>query len=190
MLESKKGAGMKKTLLFGISITLAFATSGYEDLESLLQSKSSLSINGKFYQYDFNDDGSIAPNDWIYISSNGRKYRLLGATPTNSNPFGWKSINITPQGKPLFYFIHYGKGPFEWIVISSDGKKVFKLDGVTDQHTFKYSPQLDIQFDIGGNKIQVKIPNESENTNPSIPIPPQPKSNQNGLLSLPPQPSL
>jgi len=106
-------------------------------------------ISGYFKYYDFNNNGAYDPNDWAYKSaSTGNVYQLLGTTPDEANPFGWKAVegvDVTPPYSWLF--VHYGDGPFDWAVVKPDCSKVFKLAGATENHTFSYDVDGDGTFD-------------------------------------------
>ncbi len=149
-----------RLLAFSISsVTLALAMSaprGYvETLQHCLANKT-YQINGKFYAYDFEHDGAIDPNDWLYISTKtGKAYRLMGRTPTDNDVFGWLPLTQIPQdidvNNPSGYFIYinfpqdmelFHTNAFSWVYVTDE--KVYKLMGATAQHTFDY---LDIDGD-------------------------------------------
>jgi len=123
-------------------------------LKSYLLQKREFTINGYFYKYDFDKDGRIDYNDWIYISPKFRAYRLLGITPTQKNVFGFKPIPIPDEldtTKLSGYFIYLGRFPqdvesnwkFSWLYIDTR-KRVYKLMGATSDNRFKY---LDVDKD-------------------------------------------
>ncbi len=139
--------------LFG-SAVLAFAMSappGYvQGLKNYLASKE-FSINGLFYMYDFNHNGKIERNDWLYITndSNHRAYQLMGKPPTATDAFGWLPLSSIPadldRNKPSGYFVFinfpkdkefYGTNAFSWVYVSSG--KTYKLMGADANHNFDY----------------------------------------------------
>ncbi|BCD61525.1 hypothetical protein NitYY0826_C0380 [Nitratiruptor sp. YY08-26] len=119
-----------------------------------------LKINGKFYKYDFEHDGKIDANDWLYVASNEESYRLMGNTPSSKDPFGWQKVTINPQGAPDGYFIYLkdfsldkeeqGTDAFSWVYVSNN--KVYKLMGATQDHQFRY---LDLNGDGSADPLDI-----------------------------------
>ena len=146
---------MKKLVAFFIATFSALAMSApqsyIEGLKSFLNEKE-FPINGYFYAYDFEHDGKINYNDWLYIAKpSNTPYRLLGSTPTPRNKFGWKKLATAPSDvnyqHPNGYFIFinypqdsmlYGTNAFSWVYVTEGSYKVFKLMGATPQNTFEY----------------------------------------------------
>ncbi|MRI57954.1 MAG: hypothetical protein C6H99_00430, partial [Epsilonproteobacteria bacterium] len=63
---------MRLVAAIGLSLSTLFAMSApgeYVEALKLYLNNKSFSINGKFYMYDFNHDGKIARNDWLYIDT-------------------------------------------------------------------------------------------------------------------------
>ncbi len=143
---------MKKLVLLmivalGVSLFGATASQEYvKDLKAFLTSKS-FSINGLFYSYDFNKNGYIEYNEWVYESvKTHHLYRLLGTEPTKENIFGFQRIaqidlsNLTPTG--YFVFIDFPRDKdrkISWIYLSNISKNVYKLMGADPStHYFDY----------------------------------------------------
>jgi len=152
-----------------VSIVLAntlFAKTDLGMLENFMGMAKTFPITGAYSSYDFEKDGKIDANDWVFkfVKYDG-VYRLLGNEPTQSNLFGWKRVDIVPN-EPQFFMINLGDWDndgdkrFDWLVLTTDGKSVYKLDGVTDRNTFEYSKKLNISFDIDLQKMiaYVKMP--------------------------------
>ena len=117
---------------------------GYlDELRSYLLSRNFI-INGEFF---------LSKGKWIF--ANFKKdgsvigyYQLLGTSPTNSNPFGWKEVNLSqiPQMQSIGYFIRVDfpydmRNPFlklySWIYVDKKRGDVYKLIGA-DKGIFKY----------------------------------------------------
>ncbi|BCD68757.1 LVIVD repeat-containing protein [Nitratiruptor sp. YY09-18] len=143
---------MKKIVILvfmGIWFSLfgATASSDYiNDLKAYLTSKS-FAIKGLFYPYDFNNDGYISYNEWVYESVKEHKYyRLLGTEPTPQNAFGFKEIDdidlcdCDPSG--YFIFIDFPRDSdkrFSWIYLSKNAGTIYKLMGADPiTHEFDY----------------------------------------------------
>ncbi|MRJ02377.1 MAG: hypothetical protein GXO19_05350 [Epsilonproteobacteria bacterium] len=117
------------------------------ELEAYLTSRS-FPIKGLFYKYDFNGNGEIEYNEWIYESVKTHKlYRLLGTEPTDINVFGFKEIEgVNLNGKDpngFFVFIDFPldrgeRRKFSWIYLSMRNGCVYKLMGSTPDHHFDY----------------------------------------------------
>ncbi len=98
-------------------------------------------IDGKFYSYDFNKNGSIDYNDWIYMS-NQKAYRLFGIKGDIQNPFGWEPIDLPRdfQSRASFegYFVFidypfdtidpYRSRAMSWVYVDKGGR-IYKLLG-------------------------------------------------------------
>lgn len=110
-------------------------------------------INGYFIAYDFEE--SPVHFDYAYVSldANGAVYQMNGVEPSETNIFGfalrsdisidasiaiWAMANIDESWKE-------GSDPaYNWVVVGLFDGSVYKLVGVDDDGTFKYSSQLDI----------------------------------------------
>ncbi|NPA04320.1 MAG: hypothetical protein GXO61_05590 [Epsilonproteobacteria bacterium] len=145
---------MKRFLSAIILVVLGSFATASEDpylqgLKEFLTQKGSFKINGYFMPYDFDKNSKIDYNDWIYISSDGRAFRLLGTTPNENNAFGFESIELpTEEINPIGYFVFINfpqdmDKRFSWLYITTS-KKVFKLMGADENHYFKY---LDVNKD-------------------------------------------
>ncbi len=154
---------MKKIALIAVSAALSFAmsapTQNYLDgLINFVDGKT-FSINGLFYMYDFEKDGQIQSNDWLFITNDQHHtpYRLMGKTPTANDAFGWLRLQAIPadlqRDKPAgyFIFINYPKdqqlfhtNAFSWFYAINGSQAVFKLMGAKPNHDFDY---LDIDGD-------------------------------------------
>ncbi|NPA03720.1 MAG: hypothetical protein GXO61_02555 [Epsilonproteobacteria bacterium] len=133
-------------LVAGFSVLAfgAIAPESYiKDLKAYLTSRC-FTLNGALYRYDFDKDGVLEYNDWVYESIvTGQTYRLLGEVPTKNNPFGFKIVevdtsNLTPLG--YFSFIDFPKDEdrrFSWIYLFGDSK-VAKLMGTNSTNFFDY----------------------------------------------------
>ncbi|SMC08865.1 hypothetical protein [Nitratiruptor tergarcus] len=144
--------------LLGFGYILASSLPPYvEGLGTYLLSKEKWKIYGTFYQYDFEQNGSDY-NDWLYISDQGSAFRLLGITPTDDNPFGWKRLNKAPSQLPeiagYFIFIQYdgdSETRFSWVYLSQNSQSVYKLMGADpNTHYFQY---LDIDNDGSPDRL-------------------------------------
>ena len=158
---------MKKAqaLLLGSIITastLFGATADQTYIQELKQylMTNSFAINGEFYPYDFEHDGTIDPNDWVYISvPTGSAYRLLATTPTEDNAFGFASVTAPSDlpDEPDGYFVRIDfpldtDSRFSWVYAKKSTGNVYKLMGVTEQNTFDY-------LDINGDGVPDPLPN-------------------------------
>ncbi|MRJ03114.1 MAG: DUF2202 domain-containing protein [Epsilonproteobacteria bacterium] len=147
------------TLVAGTVAFGATAPQTYiEELVHFLAGKS-LPVNGKFYQYDFEHDNHYDPNDWIYVTSDGRyAFRLLAVTPSENNAFGFAPVELpadlpaTPNG----YFININfpqdrDERFSWVYATHDTGKVYKLMGATADNQFDY-------LDLNGDGVPDPLP--------------------------------
>ncbi len=125
-----------------ILVSMVWARDYVKELQAYLTSKS-FAIDGIMYSYDFNKNGHIEYNEWVYVSQkSGKKYRLLGTTPSPNNAFGFTQIEVDLQGcKPTGYFSYIGfpqdsDRRFSWIYLQAG--EIYKLMGADENHFFKY----------------------------------------------------
>lgn len=109
----------------------------------------SFPISGIVYLYDFDKDGEVDYNDWIYEDrQTHRFYRILGTHPSPDNAFGLWPIDPPNQKKLMGYFVYIGMpkddSRFSWIYLSAEDLIPYKLMGATKDGFFQY---LDIDAD-------------------------------------------
>ncbi len=145
----------------------------YEDQIRYYLDGRSYEIDGKFYSYDFDGDGIIFYDDWIYISQNGSIYRLFGVNPTSNNRFGWQEIEL-PQDfqtkgefQGYFIYINYPNDrdhTYSWIYIKRNGN-IYKLlsnhdtlhpDNFLRKLPFEHIDLLSLSME--DNKVNFSIP--------------------------------
>ncbi|SMC08479.1 hypothetical protein [Nitratiruptor tergarcus] len=145
---------------------VVFGADYVKELKAYLTAKD-FGVDGIMYTYDFNHDGYIGYNEWIYVSTRtNNKYRLLGTEPTPNNAFGFKKVNIQLQNaSPMGYFIFIdfpldSDKRFSWIYLSATSGKIFKLIGATSDHRFEYlynnmyqSPLSDLEYVLEDNQV-------------------------------------
>ncbi len=157
-------AGMMLSWLFGATANTYYV----KELKAYLTAKP-FDLKGAFYPYDFDGDGHIAYNEWVYESMiTGRTYRLLGTMPTPNNNFGFVPVEVhlgnrEPQG--YFVFIDFPKDQeriFSWAYLSIKSGKVYKLMGATPQHRFDYLPLNNMTFTIEDTKAFIVYTSEGE----------------------------
>jgi hypothetical protein len=171
-----------KKLMLTLAVAVALFGSTAEEVRDYLIQKSKFDIAGKFYMYDFDNDG-INYNDWIFKANNGEQYRLLGQNPTPDNVFGWKKLLNPPylSGEPEGYFVPIympNEDPkFSWIYIVASTKQVYKLIGANPNNTLRYldidgdgtpDPLPDINVDIVDDMIIVTSKDSSSITSITI----------------------
>ncbi len=165
------------TLLFimGIAVGTANADSAVE--QALLQ-KTSYTITGSFSPYDFAPKGDNNPFDWAYATrTSGRIYQLHGVAPTSKSVFGWKEVTnefaASRPSTPMWYMFRLdgdidgdGSLKFDWVLVLATGNKAaYKLVGIRENGTFKYSDKLDIDYKIVGNTVITAAAGTFGNTN-------------------------
>ncbi len=122
-------------------------------------------IDGVVYIYDFDHDGAIDYNDWIYQDLHTHSfYRILGKQSTSDNLFGLLKMDQTPPSKTkIGYFIHISmphEDPrYSWIYIDKSGH-IYKLQGATQNGFFKY---LDIDGDGKADPLPLRVQIEDHN---------------------------
>ncbi len=176
-----------RTLRFLASVSLSLsmalaavtAPSSYvTNLKEYLQ-QHDFALNGIFYMYDFNHDGSIARNDWLYIdTASGQAFRLMGKTPTQNDAFGWLLLSTLPSDLPsaptgYFIFINfpqdqqlYHTNAFSWVYVDRNSMGVYKLMGADQNHNFDYldengdgvpDPLGGVHVTIQGNSVYFSL---------------------------------
>ena len=156
---------MKNKILLSTVASLFLANSSvFADtsaVETALKNTKTYDITGEFSQYDFADKDNAF--DWVFkMNMNSKIYQLQGNNPTDSNLFGWKEVSVSPE-KANYYMASMGdwdkdgKTKFDWLVLSTDGQNIYKLEGVADNGTFKYSAKLDIKAVINSDKTSFSI---------------------------------
>ncbi|SMC09042.1 serpin family protein [Nitratiruptor tergarcus] len=107
----------------------------------------SFNLSGKFKYFAFYPETSQnSAYNWVYETPRGNCYRLHGVTPSRTNVFGWKKINLSCDTPPvwLFYYIgdldNDGDTRFDFIAISADtkNKRVYRLLPVEPGDFFRY----------------------------------------------------
>ncbi len=138
-------------------LVLGWLYGGYYDALYCFILSKQWDIDGKFYQYDFEKNG-YDYNDWLYLTKDGRAYRLLGVEPTSNNAFGWQALESVPSDitKEAGYFINLRfsgdrDSRFSWLYVSTDGR-VYKLMGADSNHFFVYA-------DVDGDGRADALPN-------------------------------
>ena len=144
---------MRTILLLVTFFTYSFAmqasVSYIHSLKTYIVNKE-FKIYGLFYMYDFNKNGKIERDDWIYIANDTlHAYRLMGNKPTANKPFGWQRLKTVPINlnlhKPAGYFVFinfpqdttlFGTNAFSWIYVTHG--KTYKLMQADAQHNFDY----------------------------------------------------
>ncbi len=97
---------------------------------------------------------------------------LFGATPQEIANILKAKAGTTLTNPVLF--AKYGNGAFDWIVVTSDGKFVAKLDGMNPDGTFKYTILGDpvkygLKLDVSLNGVHIsKIKNSQTNNSTEI----------------------
>ncbi len=150
-------------LTLGVCYSSAYADSA---VEQALQETTSYPIAGTFSPYDFEPTGDNNPFDWAYtVLSSGKVYQLQGIAPTEESVFGWKEVAIQPSAPqpsmPMWYMFRLkgdvdddGTTKFDWVLVSTtQNQSAYKLAGVADDGTFKYSDKLNIDYKVVGNTI-------------------------------------
>lgn len=116
-------------------------------------------ISGYFSTYDFNHDGMIEKEDWLFVAQNGSTFQLLGDNPNEMNVFGWKPVDVATPPSPMFAMIYLGDwdgdddARFDWLIINMANNAVYKLVGASEDHTFQYSNRIPVELTRGNDKI-------------------------------------
>jgi hypothetical protein len=117
---------------------------------------------GVFSHYDFQDTPDEF--DWVFKDSNGFYSQLMGNESSDTNVFGWKYVQIDTEPAPNWYMFPLdedldgaGSKKFDWIIVSADykNKQVYKLSGVTDKGTFKYSKNINIMYNLNYERSEI-----------------------------------
>ncbi len=140
---------MGKIIAIVLLVSAMWAQESYlSALINFLQHRT-FTIDGYFYRYDFDNDGKIDYNDWIYEDRQShRQYRLLAIPPTPQNAFGFQPLSHPVTLSHVDgYFVYIGFDQdtrFAWLYIDRQTHKLYKLMGSTPQGYFRY---LDIDGD-------------------------------------------
>ncbi len=154
------------SIIAASTLFAATADSTYvQELTNYLQSKA-FNIDGYYYMYDFNHNGQIEANDWLFITPTGEAFQLFGDPQNGIGDFKWKALESVPQDvnlsnpNALFSFINfpldeerYHTNAYSWVVITNNN--VYKLMGkkeINGAPTFEY-------LDIDGNGSPDPLPN-------------------------------
>ncbi len=154
----KKGVIMKKLIVFIFPLLVWACSVDMNYYECLIKkiTERQYRVNGAFYQYDFNRDGQIQRDDWIYIDLTTKEvYQLLGNPPSNNNAFGWRRLTELPADlnlenvSGLFIYLDFSldqNRAFSWIYLGFFGNDayLFKLMGASANGDFVY---LDLDCD-------------------------------------------
>ena len=151
---------MKKSLVSLVaSLALSTAVCANSDISTYIIDQGKYEINGYYASYDFDGDRKIDRSDWVYLDvKSGNMYQLMGKKTSEDNIFGWKKINGIDFPNPSYFLIYLNDWDndkdkrFDWIVISEDGKDIYKLDGRNEDGSFRYSNKLDLSLDITSDK--------------------------------------
>ena len=135
---------IRKSVIFLLFASLLFAREYVNELKAYLTTKA-FQVDGIMYTHDFNNNGQIEYNEYVYVSQkSGNKYRLLGTTPTKDNAFGFAQVEVSLKDfAPIGYFSYIGfdgddDQRFSWLYLSASTGKVYKLMGVNENHFFRY----------------------------------------------------
>jgi hypothetical protein len=133
-------------------------------IESALHNRS-YDIDGEFSYYDF--EGVDSSFDWVFKwNVDNNYYQLQGNKPTQYDVFGWKEVKLSNVDADWYMFAlgedvdGDGSLKFDWIILPSDKNvhnQAYKLSGVNDNGTFKYSDVLDVEYDISSNAKEIKF---------------------------------
>lgn len=116
-----------------------------------------LEILGAFGNYDFDEIDDAF--DWVFTTFEGTSYQLQGVPSNGSNIFGWKQVDAVVTN-PEWYMLRVGDLLFDWILVSNstENRSVFKLNGIGEDGSFKYSAKLDVNFTVEDNNISFTAP--------------------------------
>ena len=131
------------------------------ELEKSLKNTGKYNISGAFAPYTFGEDSK---SNWTFnFTGIDGAYQLLGEAGTDKNVFGWKKANITPKS-PTFYMVNLGDWDkdgdtkFDWLVLTTDGKTIYKLAGADPKTgAFAYSSKLNVTATISADKTKLTI---------------------------------
>ena len=144
------------SFVWGFGVDSAYMSDLYKHIIS-----KSWHVNGKFYMYDFEKDGSYAYNDWLYVSEFNTAYRLLGREPTENDKFGWQRLDAIPEDLPeasgFFVYIGFSQDDsrFSWLYITKN-MHIYKLMGADpNTHLFQY---LDLNGDGRADRLPYLTP--------------------------------
>jgi hypothetical protein len=167
-----KGIHLRNIIVFNKSNTNIQEISSYSsssktsDYSNYDMNSNSLSGIGLSSNISFPDDNTNS-----YSSYNSNSYSssssFVSSSFSNSSVSSISNSNLTQQesqkedplqitGKEFpidGYFIHFGKGAFDWIYIDKQTSKSFKLEGMDERGYFKWKPLDDIKVIYKGDKV-------------------------------------
>jgi hypothetical protein len=127
------------------------------DFETLL-TKKVFNIAGSFATYDFEDVDEAF--DWIFVTTDKHVFQFQGKESTDKDLFGWQEVYDIDNRYPSWYMFPLGEDVdgdgsqrFDWIFLGVDSKAIYKLDGITENGTFKYSDKIEMDYVITDNKV-------------------------------------
>ncbi|MRI84068.1 MAG: hypothetical protein C6I00_06575 [Nitratiruptor sp.] len=158
-----------------VSLFGATASPQYlQELQEFLTSKP-FPVQGAFYAYDFEHDGKIDYNDWLYLvlPDQQQAYRLLASEPNPANHFGFAPVPVPADLKPepdgYFVKLDFPADPssaFSWVYITNTPQGyVFKLMGATPEGHFDY---LDIDGDGRFDPLPVRGSVSNDSSLPGV----------------------
>lgn len=119
-------------------------------------------VDGTFGPYDFTDGYAQGDEkfDWAYATLSGQVFQMMGSEPSEHNVFGWKATDVA-MPEPQWYMFALGNDVdgdgsqrFDWILVASFMQAVYKLKGVSDDGTFKYSAPVALGYTIEEGEIR------------------------------------
>ena len=123
----------------------------------------SFTKTGTFTNYDFL--GVDKAFDWAFVTNSGAVYQLQGKSPTKSDVFGWKKVDIKPTITSSSWNMIFlddwdsdGVTKFDWVLYKNENKtdQIYKLGGVSDSGNFVYEKidGLKALIDINKNSVR------------------------------------
>jgi len=129
-------------------------------IDQLLLSKS-YTKTGTFTNYDFL--GVDKAFDWAFVTNSGAVYQLQGKSPTKSDVFGWKKVDIKPTITSSSWNMIFlddwdsdGVTKFDWVLYKNENKtdQIYKLGGVSDSGNFVYEKIDGLKALIDKNSVR------------------------------------
>lgn len=165
-------------VILTLFLPLFFSFSG--DIETKLEQKGTYAITGEFSQYDFNADGIIEKSDWIFKTSNGETYQLLGDTSEanieNNGVFGWKLFPYLKINSTDYYAVYLdedidndGSKKFDWVLVNANDRTAYKIAGQNPTtKSFLYDKPLGIKGTLGVHRKHIEFLNYTPVVVPAI----------------------